>query len=116
MSGYLAMRAKKRGALSILWATSFTVKRRIGIPRAKLILAEKGVPEFESFDRFAQFEESEGKSLHELLTVFSKLREKNLETLRDFNLQPSDYNLEGKHPELGIVNLKQLLSTWSSMI
>ncbi len=83
------------------------------LPRAKLILSgDDDVPEFEPFDRFAQFEASKGKTLSELLATFAELRAKNLETLRGFNLQPADYKREGKHPELGIVNLKQLLATW----
>ncbi|KAA3661342.1 MAG: DinB family protein [Chloroflexi bacterium] len=84
------------------------------IPRAELILsAENDVPEFEPFDRFAQFETSKGKPLPELLTSFAELRQKNLETLEAFNLQPSDYERQGKHPELGSVNLRQLLATWT---
>lgn len=83
------------------------------IPRAQLILIGDGdVREFEPFDRFAQFEASRGKTMPELLTTFTELRAKNLETLRSFNLQPADYERQGKHPELGIVNLKQLLATW----
>lgn len=82
------------------------------IPRARLILTGEGIPEFESFDRLAQFEESKGKTLPELLATFAALREKNLEILHGFNLQSHHYDMKGKHPELGIVNLKQLLSTW----
>jgi hypothetical protein len=83
------------------------------IPRAQLILSgDDDVPEFEPFDRFAQFEASKGKTLAELLAIFAELRAKNLEILRGFNLQPADFEREGKHPELGIVNLKQLLATW----
>ena len=83
------------------------------IPRAQLILSGNGtIPEFEPFDRTAQFEVSQGKTLAELLTTFAELRTKNLETLRSFNLQPVDYAKQGKHPDLGIVNLKQLLATW----
>jgi hypothetical protein len=81
--------------------------------RAQLILSgDDDVPEFEPFDRFAQFEASKGKTLAELLAIFAELRAKNLEILRGFNLQPADFEREGKHPELGIVNLKQLLATW----
>ena len=45
------------------------------IPRARIIL-EKGVERpFESFDRFAQFEASKGKTLQELLNDFASKRE-----------------------------------------
>jgi len=82
------------------------------IPRAKIILAGKGIQEFEPFDRFAQFEASQGQPLAELLRTFAELRAENLATLRGFELQPADYELTGRHPELGGVTLKQLLATW----
>ena len=50
--------------------------------------------------------------MRDLLDEFQELREKNLEVLRGLDLQPADYDLEGKHPDLGIVNLRELLSTW----
>jgi hypothetical protein len=40
------------------------------------------------------------------------LRNRNLETLNDLNLQNEDLIREGVHPELGIVTLEQLLATW----
>jgi hypothetical protein len=82
------------------------------IPRAKIILQKEEANEFEPFDRFAQFSESKGKKTNQLVDEFCQLREKNLDFLREFDIQSEDYNLQGKHPELGIVNLKQLLSTW----
>jgi hypothetical protein len=82
------------------------------IPRAQLILQREGEKEFEPFDRFAQFEEEKGKTIADLLEEFSRLREKNLDILRGFDLQPDDFELEGKHPDLGTVNLRQLIATW----
>lgn len=82
------------------------------ILRAEIILYGEGEKEFEPFDRFAQFEDSQGKTIKELMDEFSRLREKNLEILRSFDLQPKDFELQGKHPELGTVNLRQLIATW----
>ncbi len=82
------------------------------ISRAQIILQREGIKEFEPFDRFAQYEESKGKTLENLLEEFGLLREKNLGILRGYDIQPDDYELQGKHPELGIVNLRQLVSTW----
>jgi len=82
------------------------------IPRAQIILQREGIREFEPFDRYAQYNESKNKTIENLLDEFSQLREKNLDILRGFDLQPEDYELKGKHPELGIVNLRQLISTW----
>ena len=82
------------------------------IERAEIILSEEGSKKFKPFDRFAQFEGSKGMSLQELLAEFEALRTQNLVVLRGFNLVPSDYQLQGIHPELGTVTLGQLLATW----
>jgi hypothetical protein len=82
------------------------------IPRAGIILAQGENPSFEPFDRFAQFAKSEGKNLDELIETFADLRRKSLETLQSWNLTEEHLKLKGIHPELGEVNLEQLLSTW----
>ena len=61
------------------------------IPRLQLILESDGLPEFEPFDRFAQFEESQGRSMAQLLDTFAELRAANLATLRGLDLQPADF-------------------------
>ena len=80
--------------------------------RAEIILGNKGVKEFEPFDRFAQFENSKGKTLKALLEEFETLRKENLKILRSKNISEKDLRLEGIHPELGVVTLSQLLSAW----
>jgi hypothetical protein len=82
------------------------------IPRARIILAQDGNRSFEPFDRFAQEKESKGKSLTQLLDEFARLRIENLETLRSWNLSEQQLALEGRHPALGRVTLRQLLATW----
>jgi hypothetical protein len=82
------------------------------IPRAQIILAQGTNRRFTPFDRFAQFRESEGKSLSELLEEFTRLRAKNLTTLAGWKLTDAQLALEGEHPELGPVTLRQLLATW----
>ncbi|MGH7636789.1 MAG: DinB family protein [Gemmatimonadaceae bacterium] len=82
------------------------------IPRARIILDQAANRRFEPFDRFAQFRESEGKSLAQLLDEFSDLRRANLGTLRGWNLTGDQLALEGEHPEFGAVTLRQLLATW----
>jgi len=82
------------------------------IPRAEIILSPEESKEFKSFDRFAQFEKSRGKSLKQLLNTFMDLRTENLRRLRGFHLTPPDLDKTGIHPDLGRVTLKQLLSTW----
>jgi len=82
------------------------------IPRARIILAQSEDRTFVPFDRFAQFENSKGKSLTQLLDEFAKLRSENLDVLRSWNLDEEKLDLEGMHPELGEVTLRQLLATW----
>jgi uncharacterized damage-inducible protein DinB len=82
------------------------------IPRAKIILADGENRSFEPFDRFAMFEKSKGKSLDELLSTFERLREENLRQLEQMNLTPELLTKRGKHPELGVVTLSELLATW----
>ncbi len=67
---------------------------------------------FEPFDRFAQFRESEGKSMQQLLDEFAVLREKNIAMLQELNLTETDLDKIGIHPAFGEVSLRQLLSTW----
>ncbi len=83
------------------------------IPRSEMILAQGENVTFESFDRFAQFEISKGKTLHELLETFANLRDKNLQMLKSWNLTDEQLQLTGIHPELGEVTLEQLLATWA---
>jgi hypothetical protein len=82
------------------------------IPRAKIILKYGEARSFEPFDRFAMFEASEGKSLGELLSTFERLRGESLRELEEMNLTPELLGKRGVHPELGVVTLGQLLSTW----
>lgn len=81
------------------------------IPRARHILAGETRP-FDKFDRTAQFSDSEGKSLSELLAEFAALRRDNIATLLEMKLTREDLGRKGMHPELGEVTLGQLLATW----
>lgn len=76
------------------------------------IILEATNKNFTPFDRFAQFENSKGKSLQELLYEFKILREKNLEKLSNLKLSAVDLQREGIHPEFGKVTAQQLLATW----
>ena len=82
------------------------------IPRAQIILAQKPERRFEPYDRFAQFRESEGKSLAALLDEFAQLRAANVAVLVGWNLTDTQLQLEGEHPEFSRVTLRQLLATW----
>ncbi len=83
------------------------------IPRAKIILFAED-KRFEPFDRFAQEQESVGKSLDDLLGEFASLREHNLDELTLLDLSEENLSKTGIHPEFGKVTLRQLLATWAS--
>jgi uncharacterized damage-inducible protein DinB len=116
------------GGLSDAWATSregpdtwspFDVVGHLihgdetdWIARLRIILQQGESRPFDPFDRFAQFDESRGRTLEELLDTFEELREKNLQALAQLDLQPAQLDLTGVHPELGRVTARQLLATW----
>jgi uncharacterized damage-inducible protein DinB len=82
------------------------------IPRMMIILGEDDNKNFVPFDRLAQFEESRGKSLAELLDEFKKRRRESLIKLKLIILNEELLEKHGIHPEFGEVTLKQLLATW----
>ena len=82
------------------------------ITRAELILAQGTERRFSSYDRFAQFRESQGEPLANLLDEFTRLRVENLATLDGWRLNDAQLALAGEHPEFGPVTLSQLLATW----
>jgi len=82
------------------------------IPRAKIILEHGEARAFEPFDRVAMFAKSEGTSIGELLDTFALLRKESLDELNEMKLTPALLEKRGRHPELGVVTLKQLLASW----
>ena len=82
------------------------------IPRARLILDQGPNRRFTPFDRTAMLRESQGKSLGQLLDEFAHLRTESLTALAGWRLTDAQLALEGEHPELGRVTLRQLLATW----
>ena len=81
--------------------------------RIEIILSDGPKKEFKSFDRFAQFEESKGKSLEQLLKEFVVVRELSLKKLKGLHLTENDYKKTGIHPKFGAVTLSQLIATWA---
>ena len=83
------------------------------ITRIEIILSEGANKEFVPFDRFAQLEESKGKSLEQILKEFLTARELSLKKLRGFKLTENDFNKTGIHPKFGSVTLSQLVAAWT---
>ena len=82
------------------------------MPRTMQILSKNQDKQFRPFDRFAQFENSKGKHLEELLHEFKELRLANTRQLRELNISDAQLTLTGIHPAFGKISLSQLLSTW----
>jgi hypothetical protein len=81
------------------------------IPRMQIILGD-GDKHFKPFDRFAQFTESKGKTLDQLLGEFDVLRKESLAILNGISFTDEMFDRTGIHPKFGDVTLRQLLSTW----
>lgn len=79
--------------------------------RARHILSGDTRP-FTPFNRTAQFDESAGKTLVELLGEFTELRGRNVAGLLALNLGEGDLLRTGRHPDFGEVTLGQLLAAW----
>jgi DinB superfamily len=82
------------------------------VPRAKIILEDGEARAFDKFDRFAQFTMSQGRTLDSLLDELAALRAENLSELAALRLTDADLGRRGRHPELGVVTLRELLATW----
>lgn len=80
--------------------------------RLEIILQKEGSKTFTPFDRFAQFKDSQGKSLKELLDEFKTLRQRNIVKLRTLEINEGSFEDTGIHPNFGEVTLRQLLATW----
>jgi DinB superfamily len=83
------------------------------IPRLEIILSNKADKNFSPYDRYAQFDESKGKTTNQLLEEFKQLRQKNIAILKLKNLKEKDFSKTGIHPKFGTVTLSQLIATWT---
>jgi hypothetical protein len=82
--------------------------------RLDIILSDREDKRFVPFDRFAQFRESQGKSLADLLREFRDERSANVARVRALQLTAADLDRTGTHPRFGTVTARQLLSTWAA--
>lgn len=84
------------------------------MPRVALVLEHGTSRPFDPFDREAQLREEAPRPLSEMLDEFAALRDGNLEQLRALDLKAPQLELQGTHPALGPVTLRQLLATWTA--
>lgn len=82
------------------------------IQRARIILSQGPDRRFAPFDRLAQFHESAGRPLGDLLEEFASLRAANLGVIAEWHLTDAQLALTGEHPDFGPVTLRNLLATW----
>jgi hypothetical protein len=82
------------------------------LPRARIILAGGPDPVFAPYDRFRHRARNAGRSLPSLLDEFAALRAAGLAELDGWRLGDAQLGLPGRHPGLGPVTLRQLLSAW----
>ncbi len=82
------------------------------IPRVRIILEDGDRRPFPSFDMTAHFAASRGRTLESLLDEFAERRAASLAALRGLKLTAAQLELQGTHPELGSVRLRQHLASW----
>lgn len=82
------------------------------IPRLEMILEEGGSTPFPPFDRYSHLDEKSERLIEQKLLEFKTMRTLNTTKLKVL-IQP-EFHLEltGTHPALGVVRLRELLSTW----
>jgi hypothetical protein len=82
------------------------------IPRLERMLEHGTAVAFDKFDREAQFRESAGKSLDQLLDELAERRADNLRRLDELMAGEASLDRRGRHPALGEVTVRELLATW----
>ncbi len=96
------------------WSPRFVVRHLIHgeqvdwLPRLRIILQHGTGRPFDPFDRE---EQGVGRSMAGLLDEFAALREANLMELRLLALTRDQLELQGSHPALGLVTVRQLIAT-----
>ena len=82
--------------------------------RLRIIVEHGRDRPFDAFDREAQFRERADIIVEDLLDEFRTLRAANLDHLRGLRLSGDQLELEGMHPALGPVTIRQILATWTA--
>ncbi len=82
------------------------------IVRTRVILSDVEDKTFPPFSQMPEKEDFPPLGTDSLLDQFASLRSANLTELREYGLKDEDLVREGIHPDLGSVNLGQLLATW----
>jgi hypothetical protein len=82
------------------------------LTRARVILEHGEDRGFDPFDREGQFAASAGRTLASLLDEFAAVRRHSLDELTTLHLTDAELDRRGRHPDFGVVTLRELLATW----
>ncbi|KHF39960.1 DinB family protein [Halalkalibacter okhensis] len=84
------------------------------IPRLAFILQEKETKPFPEFDRFSHLHLKNGseRTIEQRILEFISIRNESLEKLKLLITPDIHLELTGLHPSLGVVKVRELLSTW----
>lgn len=82
------------------------------LPRAKIILSEKGEKSLPPMDMNAHFDLAQNQSTEKLLAFFQQIRKEALTEVDSLNITGEDLAKTASHPVIGTVNLQQLIATW----
>lgn len=82
------------------------------IPRIRIILSQCDTRMLVPINVDPQFDLARDHSMHHLLSDFSQQRKDSLREFKQLGIRVSDLQKTGTHPELGTVNLQQVLATW----
>jgi hypothetical protein len=82
------------------------------IVRLRTILSDTESKEFLPMDMNAHFQIACEHSIEYLIYQFKQLRGRSLAEIRSLHLDEADLFKTAVHPVLGVVDLKQLISTW----
>src|SRR5215467_15374409 len=88
-------------------------ERAAWIPRLRLILDAREPQRFQPFDRTAEISASRGRPFEELVMEFRERRRESLSLLSTLSIDEATLSKTGIHPEFGLVELRQLLATWT---
>ncbi|RZK26518.1 MAG: DinB family protein [Flavobacterium sp.] len=82
------------------------------LPRIRIILSNQPNKILSSIDMAAHSILAKGSSIQDLIKRFSQLRESGIEELLAYDLDENDFEKTADHPEIGKINIQQLISTW----
>lgn len=82
------------------------------IPRLEFILQEGDSKPFPPFDRYSHLNNRAVRSIEQKLLEFNTIRSQNITKLKGLIEPGLHLELKGSHPVLGVVKLRELLSTW----